>query len=99
LKAVDLEREEAYRKVEIVVKELVWRLADLSDDELHELRAVVRNRQWVPVSGGRLTDTLHAVFINASPSIGFYEIPFVQANQREFLLRMGCSERFGSYLY
>jgi sacsin len=98
-KAVNLEREEAYRKVETVVKELVRRLDDLSDDELHQLRGFMRNRCWVPVSGGKLTDTLHAVFINASPSVGFYEIPFVQANQREFLLRMGCSERFGSYLY
>jgi sacsin len=51
---------------------------------------------WIPVSDGKLANTLHAVFSDASPLVGFYKIPFtfVQGDLGEFLLRMGCSKRY-----
>ena len=94
LKVLDLQHDEAYRRIEILIKELSERLHDLDDDNLHRLRTVVESRPWVPVSCGYLADTSHAVFSGASPTVGFYEIPFIQRNQREFLLRMGCSEKY-----
>jgi hypothetical protein len=91
-KVLDLRDDDTYGKIEILIKELSQR--DLSDNDFHGLCNVIANRPWIPVSGRNLVDTFHAVFSGASPHVGFYQIPFVQGNQREFFLRMGCSEKY-----
>ena len=89
---INLQLDEARKKIEILIKELSQR--ELANKDLDLLHAAIANRPWVPVPGGKLADTSHAVFSGASSKAGFYEIPFVQKHQRTFLLRMGCSEKY-----
>jgi hypothetical protein len=90
-KVLNLQPDEVYGKIQILIEEFSQR--DLSDDDFHRLRNIVANHSWVPVYGGSLADTFHAVFSGASPKVGFYQIGG-HPSQKKFLLRMGCSEKY-----
>jgi sacsin len=96
-KALNLRPDEAHKRIEILIKELSQPERELVDKDFKRLHAAIANRPWVPVSGGRLVNTSHAVFSDTKAGFqaGFHEIPFIQIHQRKFLLRMGCSEEYG----
>ncbi|KAJ7119509.1 hypothetical protein C8R44DRAFT_176382 [Mycena epipterygia] len=81
-------------KLECLIKEFSART--LSEADLTELSSITFGRAWIPIASGRLAPTKYAVFSSTFGLAGFYQIPFSLADQpqvRDFLLRMGCTER------
>ncbi|KAJ7186780.1 hypothetical protein C8R46DRAFT_279690 [Mycena filopes] len=81
-------------KLDYLIKEFASRT--LSDTDISELTGITLDRPWIPIASGRLAPTSHAVFSSTFGLAGFYQIPFGlvdQAPVRDFLMRMGCTER------
>ncbi|KAJ6602456.1 hypothetical protein DFH09DRAFT_968836 [Mycena vulgaris] len=81
-------------KLDCLIKEFSARI--LSDADVTELSNITVDKAWIPVASSRLAPTKYAVFSSTFGLAGFYQIPFNLADQvpvRNFLLRMGCTER------
>ncbi|KAG7442137.1 uncharacterized protein BT62DRAFT_1010912 [Guyanagaster necrorhizus] len=84
----------AYKKLRVIIKELSQRV--LSEEDLTTLKGITDNRAWIPINSRYITTTSHAVFFLPLPLAGFHEVPLALADRpeiREFLLKMGCTER------
>ncbi|KAJ7736786.1 hypothetical protein DFH07DRAFT_842830 [Mycena maculata] len=81
-------------KLDRLIKEFSDRT--LSDADITELSNITSGRAWIPIASNRLAPTKYAVFSATFGLAGFYQIPFTLADQtrvRNFLSRMGCTER------
>jgi hypothetical protein len=88
------------KKLKSVIKELAVR--ELSDEDVKNIRLIVGDQKWIPISSTRVSDTAHAVFVLPVPLKGFCEIPSSITDREEvraFLRKMGCSERLGSFRF
>ncbi|KAJ7673472.1 hypothetical protein B0H17DRAFT_1083119 [Mycena rosella] len=81
-------------KLDCLIKEFSART--LSEADVTQLSTITFGRAWIPIASGRLAPTNYAVFSSTFGLAGFHQIPFGLADQaqvRNFLLRMGCTER------
>ncbi|KAJ7471857.1 hypothetical protein FB451DRAFT_1251196 [Mycena latifolia] len=81
-------------KLDCLIKEFSGRT--LSEVDVTELTTIISGQPWIPIASSVLAPTNHAVFSSTLGLAGFYQIPFGLADRtqvRDFLLRMGCTER------
>jgi hypothetical protein len=93
-----LNAEHMYDAVVEIVKEFGRR--PWSDDDLASLERTVRDRQWIPTTGGILADLKSSVF-KFSPMMinsGFYEIR-TDLKAEVLLRRMGCTDQYVSSIH
>ncbi|KAK0447435.1 uncharacterized protein EV420DRAFT_1713851 [Desarmillaria tabescens] len=84
----------AYKKLRVIIKEFSQRA--LSEEDLATLKDITDSRAWIPINSRYIATTSHAVFFLPLPLAGFHEIPPALADRpeiREFLFKMGCTER------
>ncbi|KAJ7475161.1 hypothetical protein B0H11DRAFT_2034382 [Mycena galericulata] len=81
-------------KLDSLIREFSARA--LSEADVTEISKITAHTAWIPISSGRLAPTNYAVFSSTFGLAGFHQIPFTLADRaqvRNFLLRMGCTER------
>jgi len=83
-----------HRKVSEIIRELSGR--EVRDRDIKAIEEAVAERPWVPTKSGVLVPPSQAVFTGTFNASGFHEICFSKAQKPiyQFLLRMGCSERY-----
>ena len=83
-----------HRKVSEIIRELSDR--QVRDSDIKAIEEAVAERPWVPTKSGVLVLPSQAVFTGTFNASGFHEICFSKAQKPiyQFLLRMGCSERY-----
>jgi hypothetical protein len=88
-----LNSEHSYEPVVEIVKAFGRR--QWSDEDLAFLEKTVRDRRWIPTTGGMLTDIKSSVF-RLSPTMinsGFYQIsPELKAEK--LLRKLGCTDQY-----
>lgn len=87
-----------YRKIIEIIRELAARQCHLRDADVKAIQQAIAERPWVPTKSGTLALPSRAVFASALDLGFFHEISFSRAEEQiyEFLVRMGCHDRYVS---
>jgi sacsin len=91
-----LQHGQGYKKLHLIIQELSTRV-DPSSQDKDDLRALISDRPWIPISRRCIVSTSHAVLSsNIDIPPGFHMVPLSLSDDHhihQFLQLMGCSER------